>query len=697
MKNLVRASCLLLTFALTACGNGDTKNDASTAGDGGTADRAGGSGGGGTGGGGTGGGGSGGGGTGGGTAGRDGAAGTGGTTDGGSMDVPMGTEGGMAGRDGGPMPGTGSASIGPGGGTVTSADGRVTLVVPPGSLETTVTITIERQAMAVMGALGPVYDITPQATRFAGERRALLTIRPATADLGGADIGTVRAALQTPGMSWIQLEEALSDAGGGSVRGETTELGRFGVIAGLCSACPAACDPATCRFGTTAGMPMSGVAGQCVAFGRGCSVCVPNCDGDKDGFCPGTPSNDQPGGDCNDGNVRVNPGAREICGNNLDDNCNTHMDEGCKVCTGDNDCPSGLEACLGGVCQVCDHGCDSTNCRFGARDGVPGSGVAGRCADFGRGCNRCVPTCDVDGDGYCPGMPANEQPGGDCNDSNPNVYSGHAEICSNNVDDDCDGKIDENCVSCTSDTACAMGSQCKSGFCEACPAACDMATCRFGMMAGMPMSGVAGKCAMQGTGCSVCVPSCDGDGDGFCPGSPANEQPGGDCNDGNRSVNPDAIEVCGNGADDNCNGHVDEGCKACSRDSECTVGLTACIGGRCSVCDSGCDATNCRFGAVDGMPMSGVAGRCVDQGAGCKRCVPACDMDGDGFCPQMMPGSDQPGGDCSDTDANAYPGAREICGNMVDEDCSGRADDKCTTCQTSMDMCGAMESCSSGR
>jgi len=35
------------------------------------------------------------------------------------------------------------------------------------------------------------------------------------------------------------------------------------------------------------------------------------------------------GGDCNDGNSTINPGATEACGNNLDDNCNDQINEGC--------------------------------------------------------------------------------------------------------------------------------------------------------------------------------------------------------------------------------------------------------------------------------------------------------------------------------------------------------------------------------
>ena len=54
----------------------------------------------------------------------------------------------------------------------------------------------------------------------------------------------------------------------------------------------------------------------------------------------------------------------------------------------------------------------------------------------------------------------------------------------------------------------------------------------------------------------------DNDGDGFGAGSPVScgVAANTDCNDNNPAVHPGAVEICGNGIDDNCNGQVDEGC-----------------------------------------------------------------------------------------------------------------------------------------
>lgn len=48
------------------------------------------------------------------------------------------------------------------------------------------------------------------------------------------------------------------------------------------------------------------------------------------------------------------------------------------------------------------------------------------------------PCIDMDGDGHCRGL--------DCDDENPHVHPGAAEICGNGVDDNCDGRVDEGCL-----------------------------------------------------------------------------------------------------------------------------------------------------------------------------------------------------------------------------------------------------------
>ena len=85
-------------------------------------------------------------------------------------------------------------------------------------------------------------------------------------------------------------------------------------------------------------------------------------------------------GDCDDDNAAVNPGATEV-GNGIDDDCDGTVDEGCIP------------------------GQDGTN------------------------------PCDLDQDGYTPGD-------GDCNDANPAVHPNATEV-DNDVDDDCDGTVDE--------------------------------------------------------------------------------------------------------------------------------------------------------------------------------------------------------------------------------------------------------------
>jgi hypothetical protein len=108
---------------------------------------------------------------------------------------------------------------------------------------------------------------------------------------------------------------------------------------------------------------------------------------------------------------------------------------------------------------------------------------------------------DADGDGHYAFDPQDCPNGDDCDDSDPDVHPGAAEVCDNTIDDDCDGQAD------TEDSDC------------------------------------------------LCV---DGDSDGY--GDPAGNActyPQLDCDDSDGGVHPGAPEVCDNGIDDNCDGWID--------------------------------------------------------------------------------------------------------------------------------------------
>ena len=196
---------------------------------------------------------------------------------------------------------------------------------------------------------------------------------------------------------------------------------------------------------------------------------------------------------------------------------------------------------------------------------------------------------DNDGDGYGdpnttvwlpapePGYVADNR---DCDDGNLEINPGTTELC-DGVDNDCDNRIDQ---------------------------------------------GVLDQWYM------------DGDGDGFgdsstpIPGCPLAAYylgyvaEGGDCDDGNSSINPDIEERC-NGRDDNCDGEVDESTAA--------------------------DATTWY----------------LDE-----------DQDGYGAATAMTSACTQPSGfvadylDCDDTSVNVSPGSTELC-NGLDDNCSGSIDE----------------------
>jgi hypothetical protein len=177
-------------------------------------------------------------------------------------------------------------------------------------------------------------------------------------------------------------------------------------------------------------------------------------DGDGDGFesaaCGGS--------DCNDSNASVFPGAEEVCNNSVDDNCNSSVDEGCVVCDVDGD---GFDS----------YGCGGNDCDDLDENSYPGA--AEICGDDidnncdGEADENCT-QCDADGDGFMAELTACA--GNDCDDTNSSINPGVREDCSNKKDDDCDGAVDGDDTDCASCVAkrqpCTKDSECCSGVCH---------------------------------------------------------------------------------------------------------------------------------------------------------------------------------------------------------------------------------------
>lgn len=230
-------------------------------------------------------------------------------------------------------------------------------------------------------------------------------------------------------------------------------------------------------------------------------------DNDGDGHSP--PS------DCDDNNSGIHPGATEICGNGVDEDCNgTDLQCTTNQVTFWHD-PAAPHA-LQTVTVIVSGSVGYTNIGLQVT-GPTGSvlttlvGIDGSCvSNPGLPCHwtyevvfpqegtynltfvadpgastvygtttitvSAAPVTDADGDGY--DVPA------DCDDTNPNVHPGAPELCGNGIDEDCDGS-DQSCVT-------------------------------------------------------------DSDGDGYAPPH--------DCDDTDADIHPGAVELCGNGIDENCDG-----------------------------------------------------------------------------------------------------------------------------------------------
>jgi hypothetical protein len=401
---------------------------------------------------------------------------------------------------------------------------------------------------------------------------------------------------------------------------------------------------------------------------EGCGGCW-DWDGDffEDSVCGGS--------DCDDSDPLIYPGAAEYC-NGLDDDCDVAIDEAPVVDPGtfypDNDEDSFGRtwgprlACDPPAGYVEDHtDCDDTDpdVHPGAPE-IPYDGIDQDCDGFDLG--------DVDGDGHLK-FPF----GGDCNDMDATVNPDMVEVA-NGKDDDCDGLVDEDTEWSDDD---------HDGYTEA-GGDCDDAQPTVN-------PGARERCDALDNDCNGWIDErtdCyDDDRDGFTEDE-------GDCNDRDPLVHPDAIEVMGDGIDNDCNGVTDNGTTDHDGDGfsdfagDCDdanpdvyPGAPELEDGIDNDCDDWIDeGTDLSDDDADGF--SEADGDCDDSNStvypGAPDIPNGIDDDCDGSIDENTSVTDddgdgvtEDGGDCDDGDPNAAPGMGEVHGDGVDNDCDGEVDE----------------------
>jgi hypothetical protein len=93
-----------------------------------------------------------------------------------------------------------SASIGPTGGSLTSSDGRVQLVIPAGALSQTTIITIQPIINLCPGGIGLAYDLQPTGTKFSTP--ASLIFHYSDSDVNGTEPLLITSVFQDSANAW---------------------------------------------------------------------------------------------------------------------------------------------------------------------------------------------------------------------------------------------------------------------------------------------------------------------------------------------------------------------------------------------------------------------------------------------------------------------------------------------------------------
>ena len=401
------------------------------------------------------------------------------------------------------------------------------------------------------------------------------------------------------------------------------------------------------------------------------------------------------GGDCDDGDPAILPGAVELPDDGVDQDCDGFDGSLCPedldgddygsgtatVFTADDDCDDAGEAANTDDCD------DTNGLILPGGDETPDDGIDGDCD----GWDGTLCPADADGDGYGAASatvfspdPACVSTGeaattDDCDDADPALHPGAPETPDDGVDQDCSGA---DAITCFADldgdgfgtlgTTVSADEDCADAGESDLSTDCDDAN---------PSTSPAGAEVCDGVD-NDCDPSTnelgdvDGDGETICSG---------DCDDGEAAVYPAHPEICDD-LDNDCDPLTDELADLDDDDrsicaGDCDDGDPDVYSGAPELCDGlddDCDGVipadesdadsdgqaTCEGDCADDDPdtWTGAAEVCDGVDNDCDTSLPDDEQDGDGD------GSSPCEGDCDDADQDSYPGATELCDGQ-DNDC----------------------------